>query len=123
MATYKPVEYVIFDMDGLLLSSFAPILKKALDTFWPSASTNSVSTLFRIDTEKIYFDTFKQVLSKYNVTYTEEMKLKVMGTVPRDTYSIFIREYNLSCTLDTLSEEMMSALLVNMTQAELMLGK
>ncbi|XP_065210519.1 probable pseudouridine-5'-phosphatase [Planococcus citri] len=90
---FKPVKYVIFDMDGLLLN-----------------------------TEKIYFDTFKKVLSRYGKTYTEDMRVKVMGTVPRDTYSIFIKEYELPVELDNFYKEISSELIQVMDKADLMPG-
>ncbi|KAK7576609.1 hypothetical protein V9T40_012895 [Parthenolecanium corni] len=93
MSAYKPVQYVIFDMDGLLLN-----------------------------TEEIYNDTFRGILAKYGKTYTNDMKIKVMGTIPKDTYSTFIREYQLSVTLEAFTEQVSSYLLSNMEKAELMPG-
>ncbi|XKL60569.1 hypothetical protein PGB90_007626 [Kerria lacca] len=93
MSVYKPVKYVIFDMDGLLLN-----------------------------TEKIYFDTFYNILGKYGKTYTDEMRIKVMGTVPKDTYSIFIKDYQLPVSVEDLTNEIFSQLLMNMEAAELMPG-
>ncbi|KAK7586194.1 hypothetical protein V9T40_004070 [Parthenolecanium corni] len=93
MPTHKPVQYVIFDMDGLLLN-----------------------------TEEIYSDTFRGILGKYGKTYTNDVKIKVRGTMPKDTYSTFIREYQLPVTLEAFTEQVSSCLLSNMEKAELMPG-
>lgn len=45
-----------------------------------------------------------------------------MGTVPRDTYSIFIQEYGLPVELDDFYKEMSSELIKVMDKAELMPG-
>ncbi len=46
-----------------------------------------------------------------------------MGTVPRDTYSIFIEEFQLPVTLDQLTEEIQIESLKVMKEAELMPGE
>lgn len=50
------------------------------------------------------------------------MRVKVMGTIPKDTYSIFIKDYNLPVSLEKLTEEISAKLLVAMEAAELMPG-
>lgn len=74
------------------------------------------------DTEQIYFDTHKKVLSRYGKTYTDEMRVKVMGTVPRDTYSIFIEDYELPVELSDFYAEVMKELVGVMEFSELMPG-
>jgi len=90
---FRPVKYVLFDMDGLLL-----------------------------DTETIYYKTFEEVLARYGVKYDQTMRVKIMGTVPKDTYSIFIRDYNLDVSLEKLTEEIKEMLLKRMVSAEFMPG-
>lgn len=75
-----------------------------------------------LNTEKIYFDTFSEVLKNYGINYTEDMRMKVMGTIPKDTYSIFIEDYKLPVSLEKLTEEISAKLLVAMEIAELMPG-
>lgn len=50
------------------------------------------------------------------------MRIKVMGTVPKDTYSIFIKDYQLPVSVEDLTNEIFSQLLMNMEAAELMPG-
>lgn len=50
------------------------------------------------------------------------MRMKVMGTIPKDTYSIFIEDYKLPVSLEKLTEEISAKLLVAMEIAELMPG-
>lgn len=50
------------------------------------------------------------------------MKIRVMGTIPKDTYTIFIQEYQLPVTLEEFTEEAFASLLSNMQIAELMPG-
>jgi pseudouridine-5'-monophosphatase len=63
MANYTPVTHVIFDMDGLLL-----------------------------DTEKVYLASITEVLKNHGKDYPDDLRVKVMGTIPINTATIIIKE-------------------------------
>ncbi|KAG9291880.1 hypothetical protein G9A89_012165 [Geosiphon pyriformis] len=60
---YPPVTHCIFDMDGLLL-----------------------------DTERVYSEVTAEILQRYNIEYTWELKSKIMGRRDIEAAEILIRE-------------------------------
>lgn len=66
---FKKVTHVIFDMDGLLLES-----------------------------ESIYDNIMDSIAKQYGKSYTEDCKLKVLGTPEGDTAKIVVRELGLPIT-------------------------
>ena len=63
---FSKCTHVIFDMDGLL-----------------------------INTEDLYTEAFQAVLDEFDVTYTFEMKAKIMGSKPQEWSRAIIAEYGL----------------------------
>ena len=64
---FSKCTHVIFDMDGLL-----------------------------INTEDLYTEAFQAVLDEFGVTYTFEMKAKIMGSKPQEWSRAIISEYGLA---------------------------
>ncbi|XP_054267432.1 probable pseudouridine-5'-phosphatase [Macrosteles quadrilineatus] len=88
-----PVTHVIFDLDGLLL-----------------------------DTESIYQHGMEDILRKYGKVYTDEVKLKVVGSKEQDTYRILVEELNLPVTPDELAKECFAYFKEALERAELKPG-
>lgn len=65
---------------------------------------------------------FQELLGQYGAKYTDEMKIRILGTVPKDRNEIFVKEYKLPHTPEQLSEELEAKTLVRMQHAELMPG-
>ncbi|XP_050419949.1 probable pseudouridine-5'-phosphatase [Adelges cooleyi] len=94
MSNYLPVTHVIFDMDGLLL-----------------------------DSEKVYLSSMTDVLlNKYGKIYTDELRVKVMGTVPLNTATILVNELGLDIAPTDLMEEFYEVQLQRMVNVPLMPG-
>ncbi|XP_050419951.1 probable pseudouridine-5'-phosphatase [Adelges cooleyi] len=93
MTNYSPVTHVIFDMDGLLL-----------------------------DSESIYFTSVTEVLNNYGKIYTDELHLKVMGTIPLKTASIITKELKMDITPAHLMAELNRKKLINLDNLPLMPG-
>ncbi|CAH0388276.1 unnamed protein product [Bemisia tabaci] len=93
MANYKPVTHVIFDMDGLLL-----------------------------DTEKIYKQTFNEVLQNYGKEYTDDVRVKVVGCAAKDTFVIIKENTGVDVDPEQLRKEAHAKLLDRMRSAPLMPG-
>ncbi|XP_065210522.1 pseudouridine-5'-phosphatase-like [Planococcus citri] len=91
--TYEPVKYVIFDMDGLLLNS-----------------------------EHIFRDVLRKILTRYGKSYDNEITLKTLGMVPQESYATFIKEYKLPTTLSQFFEEIRTELLPALQYAEFLPG-
>lgn len=66
MSHYSNVDHVIFDLDGILLG-----------------------------TEEIYVEIFSIILSKYDKSYTSEVREKVLGTMEKDSCAIIVKELDL----------------------------
>ena len=84
MAVCSLVKYDIFDMDGLLLSKYMQI------SFSESQLKRNVRRLkLRLilsDTERLHVEASNKVLRRYGVgDYTDDVQLKVLRTVARDT--------------------------------------
>lgn len=73
---FKKVTHVIFDLDGLLL-----------------------------DTEPIYQKVIHEIAKKFQKEYTEDVRMKVMGTTEKNTIRIAIEEMNLPLTFDQFKDE------------------
>lgn len=74
---YTPVTHVIFDLDGLLL-----------------------------DTEHIYKDVICTVLARYGKTYSEELQMRVLGTLELDTARIITSSLNLPISIEDFDKEL-----------------
>uniref|UniRef100_A0A1B6DCE2 pseudouridine 5'-phosphatase n=2 Tax=Clastoptera arizonana TaxID=38151 RepID=A0A1B6DCE2_9HEMI len=74
MTKFQPVTHVIFDLDGLLLN-----------------------------TEPLYQQTFHELVSKYGKEYTEELRLKVLGTRQQDAVRIIVDALQLPITYEEFS--------------------
>ncbi|XP_060877364.1 probable pseudouridine-5'-phosphatase [Metopolophium dirhodum] len=76
MSKYTPVTHVIFDMDGLLL-----------------------------DTEKVYLSSITEVLKNHGKDYPNDLRVRVMGTIPINTATIIIKELEMDIKpVDLLAE-------------------
>ncbi|XP_044741639.1 pseudouridine-5'-phosphatase-like [Chrysoperla carnea] len=90
---YKNVQYVIFDIDGLLL-----------------------------DTEKLYEEIIDEVCQHFGGKYTEILRQKILGRKEQDTATILIKELNLSCSEDEFSAYYQASYVKGLEAAELMPG-
>ncbi|XP_050538074.1 pseudouridine-5'-phosphatase-like [Daktulosphaira vitifoliae] len=91
--SFLPVTHVIFDMDGLIL-----------------------------DSEKVYLESITEVLNRYGKVYTNDLRLKVMGTIPINTASIIIKELGMEVAPNDLMAEFYINQLEKMTNVPLMPG-
>ncbi|VDN10866.1 unnamed protein product [Dibothriocephalus latus] len=79
MGAGDPVTHIIFDLDGLLIS-----------------------------TEEIYTEVISELLSKYEKTYTYEVKRKLMGRKALEAAAIMVKEYDLPISPQELTDELHS---------------
>ncbi|XP_025413952.1 probable pseudouridine-5'-phosphatase [Sipha flava] len=93
MSKLTPVTHVIFDMDGLLL-----------------------------DTEKVYLSSITKVLKDHGKEYTNDLRIKVMGTIPINTATIIIKELGLDMEPDELNEELYNNQIKHMEQVPFLPG-
>ncbi|KAH1013850.1 pseudouridine-5'-phosphatase [Dendroctonus ponderosae] len=90
---FKRVTHVIFDLDGLVL-----------------------------DSESGYERIMKSMAKVYGKEYTPDVKYKLLGTTETDSASIFIRELDLSVTLEDCLEEYYKRIAVEMCNPPFMPG-
>ncbi|ENN81500.1 hypothetical protein YQE_02029, partial [Dendroctonus ponderosae] len=91
---FKRVTHVIFDLDGLVL-----------------------------DSESGYERIMKSMAKVYGKEYTPDVKYKLLGTTETDSASIFIRELDLSVTLEDCLEEYYKRIAVEMCNPPFMPGR
>jgi len=61
---------------------------------------------FLTGTEDIYMEIYSTICSKYDKTYTYEVREKILGTVEKDSCAILTRELNLPVTpQDVLAQQ------------------
>lgn len=58
-----------------------------------------------LDTEKVYLSSITKVLKDHGKEYTNELRMKVMGTIPINTATIIIEELGLDMKPEELNEE------------------
>ncbi|XP_054269481.1 probable pseudouridine-5'-phosphatase [Macrosteles quadrilineatus] len=93
MADLIPVSHVIFDLDGLLL-----------------------------DTETIYKEGVVKILAKFGKSYSDDLRLKAMGTKEQEFLKILHEELELPLSLEEFSKEYLSHFTVALANAELKPG-
>ncbi|RZF32007.1 hypothetical protein LSTR_LSTR007085 [Laodelphax striatellus] len=93
MGDFKKVTHCIFDMDGLLL-----------------------------DTEGVYKASYEKLLKQYGHIYTEDIRVKVLGTKEQDTAKIIIESYKLPLSVEEFSKESKKLQLNDLSKATLLPG-
>ena len=91
--SYKKVTHVIFDMDGLLL-----------------------------DSEKVYEALIGSIARKYGKVYTEEVKMKLLGTPEPITAKLAVQEMELPITVEQFLEEYTEATRIHLRNPDLFPG-
>ncbi|XP_074033546.1 probable pseudouridine-5'-phosphatase [Leptinotarsa decemlineata] len=90
---FKKVTHVIFDMDGLL-----------------------------IDSESIYDEIISEILAQFGKEYTDDCKLKVLGTTQIDTAKIVLKESQIPLTLEEFLKQFRKATQIALQNPVMMPG-
>ncbi|CRL06020.1 CLUMA_CG018978, isoform A [Clunio marinus] len=90
---FKPVEYVIFDMDGLLL-----------------------------DTETIYEGCVEKILKTYNAKMSWDVRMKILGVTEGYMSRTIVEDLNLPCTVAEFGVELRKLLVESLEHVQLMPG-
>lgn len=75
-----------------------------------------------LDTEPLYTTSFNEVLGKYGAVFTNEMKIRSMGSISADVHKMLIDELKLPVSMDEFGIEIAAALGKNMENPRVLPG-
>lgn len=75
-----------------------------------------------LDTEKVYLSSITNVLKAHGKEYTNDLRVKVMGTIPINTATIIIKELELDMEPEELNEEFYNNQIKNMEKVPFLPG-
>lgn len=90
-----PIEYCIFDCDGLLLGDMALFI----------SYIELIIYFICVDTEEIYFDIGRAVIGKYGKTFEWSLKSRLMGMPWNEAVDLLLETLGLPITREEYIEQ------------------